>query len=135
MPTIGATRQWIKFYYSTNTYSYKQYKDWTRASSFRIIWFFWVKNWSRLHTKNITQLIKKLNLPTMIRSTSPVKTNSNDILTNMNVTQTMIIVLQLYLYFIITISLISSHFEFWTAFFIIILFFLQFHVGCFIGLK
>ena len=46
---------------------------------------FWVKNWSGLHTKIITKLVKKLNNNHWIGSSSPV-INPSGVLTNINLT-------------------------------------------------
>ena len=82
--TVGSTRQWIEFKYSTNTYSNKKYEDWSRASYLEIIQFF-KSIIDPDYTPKFAQIWKKLKSHHWTLTSSPV-TNSNGILTNINVT-------------------------------------------------
>ena len=70
-----------------------------------MIWKYFESKIDPDYTTKFSPNLKKLNVPHVIRSSSPV-TNPSGELTNINVTYMMEIVLKLYLYFIITISFV-----------------------------
>ena len=122
MSTGGWTRQWIKFNYSTNTFFHKQYEDWSRVITFWIIRFFLPAKGSGLHTNISDQLVQKLNVPHVIRFSSPV-TDPNVVLTNINITLTNITVAAVTLFYYYYFHRISSCCQIRSPFLIIILFF------------
>ena len=85
MATSLSTRQQILFHHPTTHIYHIYYEDLSLVGGDHDLEIFRVKNWSGLHNKILTKLLKMLNDPHVIRSSSPV-TNPSGVLTNINVT-------------------------------------------------
>ena len=85
MATVRSTRQQILFHHPTTHIYHIYYEDLILVGGDHDLEIFRVKNRSGLHNKILNQLVKKLNVPRVIRSSSPV-TNPSGELTNIILT-------------------------------------------------